>query len=150
MNRISHYSILGFLLMIWVLDFSGCGEEGTAGPCVHIYREPIFHVTSVTETGTQAKIGEIVIREVRINGLEYPPSLLNAESENVVFQDSLLICTVPFSFGHTPGDWQFEATASGYVEATFNFPGVQYSEGQGGCPSYSDGGVRVTLELDPE
>ncbi len=150
MNRISSCSILGFLLTVWALCVSGCGEEDTAGPCVHIYREPIFHVTSAVETGTQDNIDEIVIWNVRIDGVEYPPSLLDGESENVVIQDSLLICTVPFSFGTTAGDWQFRATASGFVEATFDFPGVRYSDGQGGCPSYSDGGLRVTLELDRE
>ena len=130
MSRISAHPIADILLIVWVIGISGCGEEDIVGPCVHIYREPIFHVASVVETGTQDNIDEVVIWNVRIDGIEYSPSLLDGESENVVIQDSLLICTVPFAFGTTAGDWQFQVTASSFVEATFDFPGVRYSDGQ--------------------
>ena len=59
-----------------------------------------------------------------------------------------LECQVPCSFGTKDGKWQFTASAPGHAGRAVNV-GAHYAVVGRGCPSYSDKGVDIRLNLDP-
>ena len=60
-----------------------------------------------------------------------------------------LVCTIPCAMGTQPGAWSFAAGADGYAPTTASAEAA-YAVQQGGCPSFSDGGTRVAIELAAE
>jgi hypothetical protein len=130
----------------------GCkpnGEGGgTVGPCVHIYKEAILHIESVNNTQTGSLIPTIVLSQIMLDTVKISPMWLTTVSKNVVFFDSTLICNVPCSFGTDSREYRFTVSANGYADTTITcFP--IYTINQGGCPSSSDGGLRIRFTMRP-
>jgi len=62
--------------------------------------------------------------------------------------DSALICNPPCSFGTQPGNYSFRVSAGSFAD-TIVLCSPFYSINKGGCPSSSDGGLRINIGLRP-
>jgi hypothetical protein len=134
-----------------IFSFFSCEDEngnGGIGPCVHTYKEPILHITSVRNTLNNVHLSFVQLRELRINGLPQTGYGVISESYSIVFDDSIFYCNVPFGFGIENGKYEFIIEAEGYPPKLFSIENVGYSIFKGGCPSYNDGGKRVELFID--
>ena len=144
MNKI--YLFLAFAFMM-----TSCKPEGsTVGPCVHIYEEPILTIESVTSAGTGVEISSVSIFEVMIDSISVTPAELTHEiSENVTLKDSAIVCYVPCAFGTQAGFYQFSVSAQGHQESSLNTT-AEYKTSEGGCPSRSDDGEKISFTLQAE
>jgi hypothetical protein len=137
------------IVFLALLFHAGCKPGGsTVGPCVHIYKEAILHIESVTNSQTGALIPTIVLSEIRLDTSAVNPMWLTPVSKNVVFVDSTLVCNVPCSFGTEPHQYTFRVSAKGYLDTTISCF-ANYSIIHGGCPSSSDGGLRIQFTMRP-
>jgi hypothetical protein len=128
--------------------FLSCDEEGWIGPCVHTYKEPILHITSIRDSSTNEFINFVKLRNLEINGSKQFGSFLLQKSYSIVAGDSLFYCNVPFGFGIDNGTYEFTLEAEGYPPKRVKIEDVGYSILEGGCPSYNDGGKRVELFIN--
>jgi hypothetical protein len=127
---------------------NGEGDGGTVGPCVHIYKEAILHIESVNNAQTGSLIPTIILSKITLDTVKIDPMWLTIVSKNVVFYDSTLICNVHCSFGMDSREYRFTVSANGYADTTITcFP--IYIMNQGGCPSSSDGGLRIRFTMRP-
>jgi len=139
-------------LLCVVAAACACNDiDGSTGPCVHYFREPILQVTAVRLANSAAEIPVVLLSGFRIDGRPLPAtSLLQCEQAvGLAARDSLLECRVPCGFGVASGTWEFTAVAAGSAPTQVTVPGVHYERSGGGCPSWSDGGQRLELELLP-
>ncbi|MCL5738613.1 MAG: hypothetical protein M1303_08275 [Bacteroidetes bacterium] len=136
---------LGMLTAV-VTQLSCNGNQ--IGPCVHIYKEPILHIESVQNSKTGAGILTITLTNIMIDTLEANLLSLIAESKGVAVLDSCLVCNPPCSFGTQGGDYYFKVTATGYRDTVITCH-PSYSIVHGGCPSSSDGGLRINIAMEP-
>jgi hypothetical protein len=144
-------SNLLFFLGLNVLFLITCGYPvENAGPCVHTYKEPILHVSSVKDAKTNLELDKVYFYSIKINNYDTPVSQIEMdEYHNIEFFDTVMVCTVPFSFGIASGDYQFNTAIEGYKEKINSIKDVEYSIKEGGCPSYEDGGLQIELILNP-
>ncbi len=123
------------------------GCDGVAGPCVHTYREPLLQIVAAHDTQTGAPIGSVAIRNVRLDGIEQDlRRLLAGPSYGVEVQGDSLACRIPCGFATSGGSYILTVSAPGYPRQDLGYD-ARYRVFKGGCPSYNDGGVRVTLAL---
>lgn len=123
-------------------------SDNRVGPCVHIYVEPILHIESVRDAKTGSYLQTLVLSDITIDSIRQDPFLLTAESHGLTALDSTLVANPPCAFGVQAGKYTFRASASGYRDTVVVcFPA--YSSNSGGCPSSSNGGLRITLTLHP-
>ena len=133
--------------------FLVCDCDGPIGPgpCVVEYREPVLHIISVTDADTGDPIPRIFISGIVINGTDCPLDYALLDSRNMEFQDTILVCTIPCSFGNEPGIYVLTISAEGYPESGLEVMNVHYSIREGpGCPLLLDGGTRVAFSLKRE
>lgn len=143
--RGSSIQFLGILLMM--LWCTGCYEI-TAGPCSVEYGEAVLHITSVRDATTNEQIAEITISRIEFDGRSYPLLFGLTHSQNIELRDSVLVCTVPFSFGTGEGTYVLAVSAEGYVDRDLEIVDAHYSVHEGpGCPMYLDGGTRVQFAM---
>lgn len=130
-------------------------DAGADGPCVHELREPVLHIASAEPEDAGDPLAELELWDVTIDD--------EAESlESVLSQwpdddtglelsegEERLICTIPCAMGMREGAWSFQATAGGHGTTTVTAD-AEYGVHEGGCPSYSDDGTRIDVELPPE
>ena len=145
LTRCSRYLALGAGMLATIL---GC--DPALGPCSHSYREPILHVSRVTNAATGQPLATVFLDSLTYQGA--------AGGEVSWFQDSPVIgvslegdrvrCDLACAFGSQTGVYRFRLSASGYhskrLEVTADF-GVFH----GGCPSWNDEGTRITAVLLP-
>ena len=141
-----------------VLVLAACGRDGfddeiLAGPCVEEYGEPIVLITNVVEAGSGDGIAVVAISDIEFGvGTAEHREITNplwGESMNLTEgEDGALLCEIPCGFGSTPGMYTFTVAAEGY-EANEVSVDANYAEWYGGCPSFSDGGTEVEVELMP-
>jgi hypothetical protein len=123
------------------------GCEGVTGPCVHTYREPLLQIVSARDAETGAPITNVVIRNVRREGIAQDLQLLLAgPAYSVEVQGDSLLCRVPCGFATSEGNYIFTVSAPGYPPQDRGYE-ARYRVFKGGCPSYNDGGLRVSLAL---
>jgi hypothetical protein len=138
--------VINISVCVLLITFSlGCNG---VGPCVHTNKEAILHIESVNNSQTGAIISTIVLSQITRDSVKINLMWLTPISTNVVVYDSTLICNVPCSFGTESGEYRFIASARGYADTLITcFP--VYSINKGGCPSYSDGGLRISFKMRP-
>jgi hypothetical protein len=139
----------GLPLILLAASLCGCPVSPGYGPCVHTYREPILNIVAAMDARSNAPIHSFVIHEVRMDGIKQDFYFLLAESYGVKAQGDSLVCQVPCGFGSEEGNYTFTVTAEGYPAQVRGYEG-HYSIFHGGCPSYNDGGARVTLRLQKD
>jgi len=140
--------IISSLLLVGLIGCDGAGNEGGIGPCVHIYDEPIFHIQSVTDGQTGTQIETIVLSNIGIDSTKPDLRFLIIESNRIAMLDSFLVGNPPCSFGTESGLYSFLVSATGYRD-TLITTDASYSVFEGGCPSKSSGGLRISITLQP-
>ena len=139
-----------FVLALLVLfTQSSCNDsDNRVGPCVHIYEEPILHIEWVRNAQTGNYLRTIVLSEITIDSIRQDPFFLLPESRGVAAVESTLVGNPPCAFGVQPGKYSFRVSAAGYRDSVVVcFP--TYSINNGGCPSSSNGGLRINIALQP-
>ena len=129
------------MLVVSTFLLAACADSGSsAGPCIHISREPVITLTS---TG----VSRLHVSHVRIDGRRVPPDQLVsgvADGVGTVAHRRGITCQVPCGFVETPGDWKFRVTFPSHRHIQVHKQ-VEYAKFDGGCPSYSDGGVIIDM-----
>lgn len=120
---------------------------------MHTYEEPILNIISASNSQTGESISEIIISGITIDDNEYDLGTehfldFESESENILREDSKMICSIPCGFGNMSGKYSLEISGNGYQEKLFEVDAT-YGSGGGGCPSFSDDGTKVNLSLQP-
>jgi len=133
------------------LMISSCEPPGSGlGPCVHIFEEPILTIQSVNSAETGNSLSTIVLFEVTIDGIGRDATYLTQEmSENITIEDSVLICSIPCGFGTLEGIYQFSVKSEGFKD-TLITENATYNKSEGGCPSSSSEGSKITFSLHSE
>lgn len=125
--------------------------ERMFGTCPHTYRSGIVAITAAQSTGgvsgVPRPIPQVILGQIRVNDQPVDPGNLQG-LVNAVPGPQGLECLVPCSFGTQDGKWQFTASAPGQVGRLVNV-GAHYAVVGHGCPSYSDKGVDVRVNLEP-
>ncbi len=124
-------------------------QDGSVGPCIHIYEEPVLNVLSVTDRVTNIRIGAVWVTEVLLDTTELDLlALRQGVSTNVSYSDSGLYCIPPFGFGTQRGLYTLSLSADGYRDTVVSLPAA-YAVFRGGCPSSNTGGTRVVVKMSP-
>ncbi len=138
-----------FLLLVLLLAVFQCsckGDGGGVGPCVHIYEEPILHIETARNIQSSAYLRTIVLSNITIDSIAQDPFFLIPESRSVAVLDSSLVCNPPCAFGTQPGKYTFKVSASGCRDTIITC-NPNYTINKGGCPSSSNGGLRISINL---
>ena len=72
--------------------------------------------------------------------------LVTGPAYGVEIQGDSLVCSVPCGFATQEGNYILPVSAAGYPPQDRGYD-ARYRAFKGGCPSYNDGGVRITLAL---
>jgi hypothetical protein len=139
------------MLMLAVLTITailGCDGDSTWGPCVHEYREPIVQITDARDMRSGAAVDSIVLTHIRIDGRVVEPLYFATvgPSYGVSARGDSLFCQIPCGFATAAGNYVFTVSAPGYLPQDRGYD-AQYGVFKGGCPSYNDEGLRVSLRL---
>ncbi len=139
------------LFCIIIILFNGCTEGwyNDIGPCEHVYIEPVLHIESAGDSVTGQEIDNIKISNVFLDSEPAHFIILKSQMQNIEVVDSVLHCTIPCAFGIEPGDYEFTVSSEGYEDVALKVFAI-YSEGGGGCPSYSNGGTRIKILMVQE
>jgi len=124
----------------------GCN---TAGPCVHVYRDAVVHVSAFVDSASSADIDSVFITDVKVNGSTLPLYLAvlgSGHETGIRLDGDTLRCSAPCAFGQSEGSWEVTLLARGYPLQTIAFE-ARYATFHGGCPSYNDHGTTVVLRL---
>ncbi|MEG8947479.1 PEGA domain-containing protein [Rosettibacter firmus] len=133
-----------FLLFIIITSCKEFIDDGV-GPCVHVYKEAIFHISELKDSASNNPISFAKIVSLKINGEKQIGLPLGDKNYGIVYFDSVYYCNFPCGFGIESGTYEFKIVAEGYKDKVVKFENVDYSIKKGGCPSYSDGGKRVSV-----
>jgi hypothetical protein len=139
--RVHHRIVPVAASMLVSLALTAC-QQDLPGPCMHISREPIITLTSNEAT-------RLEVSHVRVNGRPVRPVELVAgvaAGVATVAERRVITCQVPCGFGDRPGDWEFRVTSPGQRHTEVHRQ-AGYAEFDGGCPSYSDGGVVIDVDM---
>ena len=135
---------------------AGCGGGGDddppplAGPCVDEIREASLIIVAARDTVSAAPIPVLTLGRLTVNGVPVDLStFLTSVSSNARIVGSAVECTVPCGLGVLQGAHVFTASAPGHGETTITVQGG-YSVHGGTCPSYSTGGMRISILLAPQ
>lgn len=125
----------------------GACDGTSVGPCVHVYREALLQIVAVQDVQDNTALANVVVRQVRIDGREQDVRFLVAgPSYGVDLEGGSLVCRVPCGFGTQEGNYIITVSAPGYPPQERGYE-ARYRVFHGGCPSYNDGGLRITLRL---
>ena len=114
---------------------------------MHENREALLNVQSVQDDQTGTTISPIKFNLILLEGVPVSGAMLVTElSSNVEFVQGHLICTVPCFFGEVPGFYQLWVGAEGYRIELHELTAA-YAIREEGCPSFSEGAVRLNFEL---
>jgi hypothetical protein len=143
--------IMKLLLIFSFIIFTSCKEkidDGLVGPCVHEYKEAIFHISVLKDSITNMPITFAKLEMLKINGREHTGSFFGERNYGIVYADSAYYCNFPCGFGYESGSYEFRIIAEGYKDKIVRFENVDYSIYHGGCPSYNDAGKRVSIIMN--
>jgi len=145
-NKIWNRLVLLFVTCIALFQITCKSDGGGIGPCVHIYEEPILHIEAVRNIQSGTYLRTIVLSNITIDSIKQDPFFLIAESRSVAVLDSSFVCNPPCSFGTQTGRYTFKVSASGCKDTIITcYP--KYNINKGGCPSSSNGGLRISIDL---
>jgi hypothetical protein len=143
--------ILISLLVFSFIFISSCKENiddgGLVGPCIHEYKEAIFHIEVVRDSASNTPITFAKLEGLKINGRNHTGSFFGEMNYGIVYTDSTYYCNFPCGFGNESGLYEFKILADGYKNKVVRYENVDYSIYKGGCPSYNDGGKRVSIVM---
>jgi hypothetical protein len=138
-----------FVLLSAGLAFASCDRDGRIGPCVHRYLEAVLHIESLRDRAANQAITEFRILKVLRDGQRQSPRFLASDpAYNVVAFDTTFVCNAPCGFGVESGSYELTLSATGYRDTVVSVHAT-YSKSGDGCPSFSDGGTRVSFVLQP-
>jgi len=141
-SRCTRMAAMGVVAVLLV----GCGDSAT-GFCEHQFREPLVQVVEAKDEVSGSPIGVLVVKEVRVGGYAADLRFLTASpSYGVRVEGDSLLCSVPCGFGTREGYYIITVSAAGYPDQDREFS-ARYRVFHGGCPSYNDGGIQITVEL---
>lgn len=134
------------LCAVALITVTGC--DRSFGPCVHQYREAVFHIVAARDAHDTTPLTTVILKDIRLDGVEQDLSLLvlPGTSYGVNVQGDSLICHVPCGIGTREGNYIFTVSAMDYPPQQRGYE-ASYRVFRGGCPSFNDGGVRATLRL---
>lgn len=133
--------------------FSSCKEindDGIVGPCVHEYKEAIFHITALKDSISNTQISFAKLVALKINNRNQVGSFGGYNNYGIVYTDSVYYCNFPCGFENEKGSYEFKIVAEGYKDKIIKYENVDYSIYKGGCPSYNDGGKRVSIIMNKQ
>ena len=136
------------LLFFSFVFFTSCKEvidDGGVGPCIHEYKEAIFHISVLKDSVSNIPISFAKIVTLKINERKQIGSFFGDKNNGIVYSDSVYYCNFPCGFGIERGSYEFKIIADGYKDKFVKYENVDYSVYKGGCPSYNDGGKRVSI-----
>lgn len=137
------------LLIIITIVFFNISCETLIGPCDHTYEETILQIESVRNSKDGKNIETIVLSEIKIDSVKIKLShFIEFVSSRVAIIDSTLICNPPCGFGTDSGKYSFRLSAKGFKD-TMILCSPFYKIFKGGCPSSSNGGLRLNIILQP-
>lgn len=140
---------INIFLLISGFVFAGCKSNGSVGPCVHTYEDPVLHIQSVTNTRTGQSVQALNIIQVFRNDQKENIQSLLTVSYNVSTMDSTLLCGLPCGFGTEAGTYKLTIAARGCKDTTISFD-AKYAVFKGGCPSSNAGGTRVSFQMQSQ
>lgn len=122
--------------------------EAPAGVCSHTYREPVFNISYAVNALTGEPVGTIVIQSISINDrLVTDDNNPLTGSQNIVRVDGHWRCSLPCGLGNEEGRYRIVVDSPGYLPQSLTVQ-ANYRVYEGGCPSYSDQGLHVSLALE--
>jgi len=143
-------SVAPLLVALALVAVTACGDDATApGRCVHEYREPIIELVSAHDARFGSALSSVVLTNIRFNGHVLEPSFLASvqPAYGVTARGDSLVCAIPCGFATEAGNYIFTISAAGYPPPQDRGYEAQYGVFHGGCPSYSDEGLRIDLRL---
>ncbi len=145
-GRIENLPFLLLALMLAAFQLSCNGGGGGIGPCVHIYEEPILFIETARNIQSGGYLKTIVLSGITIDSIKQDPFFLISQSRSVAALDSSLVCNPPCAFGTQAGKYTFKVSASGCRDTVVTcYP--DYAIQKGGCPSSSNGGLRINIDM---
>ena len=139
-----------------VCFLSACGNGGQqqepqrAGPCIHMYREPVLSIQKITSLPSGATLPVATLSQFTFNGSPITANeLVSQSSSNVVVKSNSLECTTPCGFGTAEGRYEF-LTSADLHQSKMTSTMAGYSVFSGGCPSASDVGTDISLDLQKQ
>lgn len=140
-----------WLFIVAALAQAACSGDDDApplaGPCVHMYQDEVLHIEAASGRDTGAVIPTLELRDFHLDAAAMSLDNVMASRTRQLQRDGeVLRCTLPCSWGIFEGEWSFSARAPGY-EWTDQAAEAAYAVNVGGCPSYSDQGHRIAIEL---
>jgi hypothetical protein len=136
--------IVVLCLLFWNCEKVKDGD--TIGPCVHTYEDPVIHIDSVTNAQNGSLISTFQILEIIKDGYREQPAYMKIVSNNVAVYDTMLVCSLPCSFGTDEGKYSLKVSAVGYRDTTVSV-NAKYAVFKSGCPSSNSGGTRFSFKM---
>ena len=139
------HAALGFTLVISVACSNGTGT------CNFVYVEPLFTISSATNSVTNGPIPQVRISALRVDNVSVPVTYLSEVSvaHDVTVEGDQLLCTVDCGFAATPGAYQFTVSGAGYRDTSVTVAAT-YLRTDNSCPVRVSGGVQLNLTLSPQ
>jgi rhodanese-related sulfurtransferase len=142
--------LIVFFLLVAGISTLSCDDDAdlAPGPCVHKYLDAVVHLASVRDHATQAPLDTVCMSAATVDGHVYSLTVLTLEeqADGITLVGDSVECIPPCSFGVKQGHWAVTLSARGFSRQAVEFDAA-YAVGHGGCPSWSDGGTVVNLEL---
>lgn len=150
LNRAFSLSLLGAVIVACDDGAGPVDGSSLVGPCVHTLEDEVLHIDDAAGTITGAVIGQIDLFDFRVDGQPRTADQITQQrAVNVFRYDGVLRCTLPCSFGTEGGEWEFTATAVGYIP-TPQTVDAEYETFSGGCPSFETDGTHISISVNEE
>lgn len=143
-------AVLAVAMLLTACDSSSGPSEDSAfiGPCIHTVEDEVLHIDAATGTQTGAVIAALDLSGFTVDGqARTAQQIIEQRQINVVQFDGILRCTLPCAFGTEVGQWEFTASAVGYMPTLQSVAAI-YDTFSGGCPSFETDGTHVSILLD--
>jgi hypothetical protein len=121
--------------------------------CDFTYADAVLHIQAVTDAQTGAKLGDVVIKNIRYRGVEVTDLRRLVDdiaplAKGVAVDGQQLRCTVSCAFAADEGEYEFIIARTGYRD----FPvalDARYRNVDGDCRRELSGGTEVSVQLVP-
>lgn len=118
------------------------------GACEHVFRDPVLAVR--LDVVGPLRPGAFALTDFQINGRSRPPAphWTQAPAYRAQIRGDTLFCEGACGFGFEEGAYDFTAGAVGFDQRPVRVD-ARYQDGDGGCPSSSEGSTQITVTLVP-
>jgi len=127
-----------------------CDSDPTA-VCIVLYEDSPISIVEVTSAATGAALGEIFIRDVRLNGnvVTNPATLVGSPSHDVTVEGDQLRCFVSCGFGSQVGNYEFIVRRPGFADKVITVNADYTGSRRDGCTLYLSKGAELRVQLAP-